>query len=315
MNTMKWLIRRELWEHKGSLVWAPATVAGALASLATLAAFAGRQISINGDIPQSVVVTGGPLEHLVQTLTQTYMASSLPLFLMLSVLVFFYCLGALHDDRRDRSILFWQSLPVSDLQTVLSKAAIALLVAPLITIAIALLLSLFILLVICLVMALHGTHIAGPVLMSPGLYRSAFNVIGMLPVYALWALPTVGWLLLVSSVARSKVFLWAVGTPLAASLLMLWAERFFQLDFNSGWIMQHVVERILLGVLPGAWFLFTSADEQVHLSMPDAGGLQVGGLLQASWQTLGSASAWLGVAAGIAMLAGAVWIRRHREEG
>jgi ABC-2 type transport system permease protein len=79
--------------------------------------------------------------------------------------------------------------------------------------------------------------------------------------------------------------------------------------------VRHVVDRILLGVVPGSWFLFTPAHEQVHLSMPDAGGFHVSGLLEASWQSLGTSSAWIGAVAGVAMLAGAVWIRRHREEG
>src|SRR3546814_20822192 len=43
------------------------------------------------------------------------------LVVVLGFVVFFYCLGALYDDRRDRSILFWKSLPVSDASTVLSK--------------------------------------------------------------------------------------------------------------------------------------------------------------------------------------------------
>ena len=48
----------------------------------------------------------------------------------------FYCLDALHGERRDRSILFWKSLPVSDLTTVLSKASIPLVMMPLLIFAI-----------------------------------------------------------------------------------------------------------------------------------------------------------------------------------
>ena len=42
----------------------------------------------------------------------------------------FYCLDALHGERRDRSILFWKSLPVSDLTTVLAKASVPCRVLP-----------------------------------------------------------------------------------------------------------------------------------------------------------------------------------------
>src|SRR5437867_8784109 len=48
----------------------------------------------------------------------------------------FYCLDSLHGERRDRSILFWKSLPVSDLTTLLSKVTIPLAVLPLVTFAI-----------------------------------------------------------------------------------------------------------------------------------------------------------------------------------
>ena len=48
----------------------------------------------------------------------------------------FYCLDALYGERRDRSILFWKSLPVSDLTTVLSKASIPIVVLPLLTFAV-----------------------------------------------------------------------------------------------------------------------------------------------------------------------------------
>jgi ABC-2 type transport system permease protein len=75
-----------------------------------------------------------------------YIAAGSPLFIMHAGVVFFYCLGALYDERRDRSILFWKSLPVSDAMTVLSKAVTALCVAPLITIALATVASLALLL-------------------------------------------------------------------------------------------------------------------------------------------------------------------------
>ena len=315
MNKMKWLIRRELWENKGSLIWAPTVVAGAIVGLAALAGVAGRQITIDGASANTVLIEGAPRDQLVSALAHTYLGSAVPLLLMLSMLVFFYCLGALNEERRDRSILFWKSLPVSDLETVLSKALVALLVAPLITLLIGFVLALLVLIIICLVLAMHGTHLTGAILATPAFYQAPLLLLGMLPVYVLWALPTVGWLLLVSSYVRSKVFLWAVGTPLILSLLMLWSEKIFHLGFDTGWFVRHVVDRILLGVVPGAWFLFSSEAEHGLQLGQDPGNLDVSLLLSASWQTLSSPAAWAGVAAGVAMLAGAVWMRRHREEG
>ena len=319
MNKMKWLIRRELWEHKGMLVWAPAVVAALIAAMASLALFMGRNISFNhdGDASQlgQVAIEGHMRDKIVDGMAQTYMAAALPLYLMLGFLVFFYCLGALHDERRDRSLLFWKSLPVSDRMTVLSKAVLALVVAPLITTAIAMVLSLFVVLCACAVLLMHGTNLFGGLLATPEFYLTPLRVLGLLPVYLLWALPTVGWLLLVSSMARSKVFLWAVGTPVVASLLLLWAERSLNLAVNANWFIEKIVDRILLGVVPGSWFLFEMHSEGVTSLADHQQLFQPNTLLAVSWNTLGSASAWLGVAAGVAMLAGAAWMRRRREEG
>jgi ABC-2 type transport system permease protein len=319
MNTMKWLIRREMWEHKGMLVWAPAVVAALIAAMASLAIFFGRTISFSHDSGESqigsVTIEGHMRDQIIDGMAQTYMATAIPLYMMLGFLVFFYCLGALHDERRDRSLLFWKSLPVSDHMTVLSKAVLALVITPLITTAIAIVLSLFVALCACIVLLMHGTNLFGGLLSNPEFYLTPLRVLGMLPVYLLWALPTVGWLLLVSSMARSKVFLWAVGIPVVSSLLLLWAERSLHLAISAGWFIEKIVDRILLGVLPGSWFLFEMHSDAVAGLVGKQEILNADTLLAASWHTLGTLSAWLGVAAGIAMLAGAAWMRRRREEG
>jgi hypothetical protein len=160
--------------------------------------------------------------RIAETLSQAYMVSAMPVLMVLGFLVFFYCLGALNDERRDRSLLFWKSLPVSDLTTVLSKLLLAVVIAPLITLGIGIVLSLVLVLAACFMLLSHGTNLFGALLSSPDFYLTPLRMIGLLPVYILWALPTVGWLLMVSSMVRSKVFLWAVGTPLVASLLLLW---------------------------------------------------------------------------------------------
>ncbi len=311
MNTMKWLIRREFWEHKGMLLWAPLAAAALVALLAGTALLLGHNINYEADGVSGpigdIVIEGNARGHMVTTMTRNYMAAALPLFMMLGVLVFFYCLGALHDERRDRSILFWKSLPISDRATVLSKALLALAVAPLLTIAIGTALSLLLLLVGCGVLLLHGSNLFGAVLASPELYLAPLRVLALLPVYVLWALPTVGWLLMVSSMARSKVFLWAVGGPLLAAMLVGWADKVLHFGLNSAWFMHAIVARILLGVAPGSWFLFTDLEDR-HLLHSDS-------VFGASWATLGNASLWIGVAAGAAMVAVAVWMRRRREEG
>ena len=317
MKTMKWLIKREMWEHKGMLVWAPAVIATLIGVLALFAAFFDKNITINSDGSPSeilsVTLEGKVRTQVIETMAQAYMAVSAPVLLVLGFLVFFYRLGALHDERRDRSLLFWKSLPVSDSMTVLSKVLLAAVVAPLITLGIGFVLSLVVLLTGSLLLLSHGTNVFGELFLTPDLYLTPLRMLGLLPLYVLWALPTVGWLLMVSSMARSKVFLWAVGTPLVTALLLLWADKAMHIGINSAWFVSNIVSRLLLSVVPGAWLLF----DEIHISMDHAPRrLPVPQtIFSESWATLGNVNVGIGVAAGAAMIAVAIWMRRRREEG
>ncbi|PLY43827.1 hypothetical protein CSZ94_07515 [Janthinobacterium sp. ROICE36] len=327
-NKLQWLLRRELWEHKGILVWTPAligvvmTVLGSLMAAATIARTKMHTaLIVNGEeISWSTVFntrTFGPRRtEIIDAVANNYTYAAAPLFLALGFLVFFYCLSALHDDRRDRSVLFWKSLPISDAQTVLSKAAIALLVAPLIVAAAASLTSLALILILSGVLAANGIHVLAELLGSAGLYLGPLRVFGLLPVYCLWALPTVGWLLMVSSWAKSKVFLWAVGLPLLLLILTVWAGKLTQTESDISWIQMHVIGRALLGTLPGSWYLFEPE------LLPQMHALAAGGshttridVFSNSWSSLALPAVWLGAAAGAALIYAAIRLRRWREEG
>ena len=117
-----WSVRRELWENR-SIYIAPLAVA-AVMLLGFLIASIGRAMSL-ADPSQRVAVLAEPTDFAALLIMGTTF-----------VVGIFYCLDALHGERRDRSILFWKSLPVSDLTTVLSKATIPLVVLPLLTFAI-----------------------------------------------------------------------------------------------------------------------------------------------------------------------------------
>jgi ABC-2 type transport system permease protein len=163
-----------------------------------------------------------------------------PSFVLLAMFLVwvFYCLDALYGERRDRSILFWKSLPVSDLTTVLSKAAIPLLVLPAVTFAIT----------AALVLALWLAHKAtglmvGLPLDSPvpfPLLRTWAMLLYGLTVMTLWRAPVYAWVLLVSAWARRATLVWAVlpfatvakleqvllGTKHLSNVLMAPAEAF-----------------------------------------------------------------------------------------
>ncbi len=313
MKTMKWLLKREMWENKGMLLWTPAVIAGLIFALVLVSIMLGHGVNfqpqIDGTPINQITIEGKMRVQIVQGLSQAYLAAAMPVLMALSLIVFFYCLSALHDERRDRSLLFWKSLPVSDLQTVLSKVLLALVVAPLITIGIGLLLSLIILATACLVLLSHGTNLFGELLITPELYLSPLRLVGLLPVYILWALPTVGWLLLVSSLARSKVFLWAVGVPVISTLLLMWAEKVLQLPLNAPWYLVNIAYRALLGVIPGVWMVF----ENIRPPIADKAEF-ASTIFGSAWGSLAGVQVWAGAVAGIAMIAASVWVRRRREE-
>lgn len=331
MNTYKWLLKREFWEHKGGFFWAPLIAGGISLLLTAMAGIAGEvmlgrapaskgidvngtHMSINGlDLgmltskmsPEDMRQFGGAVDA-------SLLASSLWPFIAMTFVVFFYCLGALYDERKDRSVLFWKSLPLSDRDTVLSKVASAVVVAPLIATAAALLTMFgFLLLASGLVMMHGGSPMQ--LLWGPGSPLTiAVQFVAAIPVYALWALPTVGWLLLCSAWARSKPFLWALMIPAFAGIFVSWFDIMQVFNLESTWFWKNIVARLLLGTVPGSWF------NVAHFNHIDADGPQVVSQvvnLQSMYSVLLTPQLWLGVVAGAAMIVAAIRLRRWRDEG
>jgi ABC-2 type transport system permease protein len=193
---------------------------------------------------------------------------------------------------------------------VLSKVGMALVVAPLIALAAATVTSVFVLVAACILAAISGLNLFG-VFAMPATWALPFEVLSLLPVYVVWALPTIGWLMMVSSWARTKVFLWAVGVPVLTGILLAWFEAIFDTGLDVQWFWKNIVARGLLSAVPGAWFGFT-----------DQGGLQVNHnhmpfseIVRQSYMSFASMHAWIGVVAGVAMIYAATRIRRWKDEG
>src|SRR5262245_47076126 len=131
----------------------------------------------------------------------------------------FYCVDGLHGERRDRSILFWKSLPVSDVTTVLAKASVPIMILPLIAFAFTV--------VTQLIMLLWGTAVLAGSGANSGTYWAQLPLFSMwlmllyhlVVVHGLWHAPIYAWLLLVSAWARRAVFLWAALPIIAISVL------------------------------------------------------------------------------------------------
>jgi ABC-2 type transport system permease protein len=121
----------------------------------------------------------------------------------------FYCLGALHNERRDRSILFWKSLPVSDLTAVLAKASIPIVLLPLLAFAITFSLQWIMLLLSSAVLAANGLPVATLWTQLSFFRMSLLLLYHLVTVHGLWEAPIYAWLLLVGAWSRRAPFLWA----------------------------------------------------------------------------------------------------------
>jgi ABC-2 type transport system permease protein len=190
-----WSVRRELWEYR-SIYIAPLAVAGVALFSFTISIIAGiweRPLRFDPGTPQKSFDMAAGLLMLTGIIVSA-----------------FYCVDALHGERRDRSILFWKSLPVSDITTVLSKASIPLVILPLLTFAITIAVQWVMLLVSSAVVLASGQSVAMLWTSLSFFQMSLLLLYHLLTAHALWPAPIYCWLLLVSGWARRAPFLWAV---------------------------------------------------------------------------------------------------------
>ena len=255
MNTFSWLVKREYWEHRGGFLWTPAIISLVFLSIMLVvlvsAEFLARQngIEINGiHLDQLRRQLGADeIEKMHSAMDVGMLTLGIPIVIGLFFVVFFYCIGALYNDRSDRSALFWKSLPISDSGTVLSKVASAAVLAPVLATLALVALQLAFLVLMSLYSLLHGIN-PFPLLWSPThLLALWFKLVLIIPVNALWALPSVGWLLLCSSFARSKPFLWAVALPIMAGVLNSWFGLMKNMSLTLDmFIMVSTIKTVLL---------------------------------------------------------------------
>ncbi len=202
---MYWSVRRELWENR-SIYIAPLAVA-AVTVFGFLIATIGRAMSTT-DLAQRRAVLEEPY--------------TFAMFLIMGaafVVGIFYSLDALHGERRDRSILFWKSLPVSDLTTVLSKASVPLVILPLFSFALTVATQLIMLLLGSTVLLASGLS-AAPLWTRVPLFQMWMMLLyHMVAVHMIWYAPIYCWMLLVSAWTRRAAFLWAILPPLAIGIV------------------------------------------------------------------------------------------------
>jgi ABC-2 type transport system permease protein len=210
MRTFYWSIRRELWEHRSiyiaPLMVAAFTLIGFLIGSAHLVAKV-RSAQSLGSI------------QLQQAIERPYGFAAMFLMGIAFLVSIFYSVEALHGERRDRSILFWKSLPVSDFTVVLSKMMIPLLIVPLITVALTIVTQVLMFLLNIVILQVNGMSLS---LLWTNLSLSRMWMMmlyHMLALHGLWFAPAYSWMLLASAWARRAAFLWAILPPIAIGVV------------------------------------------------------------------------------------------------
>jgi ABC-2 type transport system permease protein len=201
-------------------------------------------------------------------------------------------------------------MPVSDTEAVMAKVTMAAIGAPLLAWAATVIVHLVFLGMLGLFVLGHGLSPVDLVWGPAEPLSLAVRMLAMVPVNALWALPAIGWLLLVSAFARGNPFLWGVALPIAIGLAINAFDMLQALRVPDTWFWQHVVARILTSLVPVLWFVISESLDQADRTGPSPEMLVDWSLIGG---VLGSAELWIGVAAGAAMIAGAIHFRRTRE--
>ena len=281
---MYWSVRRELWESR-SIYIAPIAVAGVFlfGFLISLIGLPHRmRAALALDPAQQHELLGMPYDFVAALMMGTGILVSV-----------FYCLDALHSERRDRSILFWKSLPVSDFTTVLAKACIPLIILPLITFAVAVATHVIMLLCSSVVLLASGLSVATLWRQVSLFHMSGLLLYHLVTAHAFWPAPVYCWLLLVSGWARRAVFLWATLPVLAISgveNIVFGTARFAS-----------IVASHLIGDTPTVSFAMKNVFPTNPMTHITPGTF------------LSAPGLWIGLAVSAIFLAAAVRVRRYRE--
>jgi len=297
LHQLVMLIRRELWEHR-SLWIAPLVVAGLLLA----SSFGVHTVSFDIDGDPALQVTSGNRQALFALMQW---GLTVPQYLVMAILLTFYLVDCLYAERRDRSILFWKSLPVSDAATVASKLLVALLVVPLGVYLLAMLTNLLFS-AIWFGRASFGKALPIPISWDTVVWLKveALTFAGLV-ISILWYAPYATYLLLVSAWSRRSALVWSVLPPV---VLML-------------------VERIALGthyvrdfLSYRSWGVWNSLNLESAVNQSVIGGSHKILSLPILFDSIGFAGVlanidlWLGLIAAGGMAYATVRIRRYRDD-
>lgn len=305
MKTFVALLKREVWENPAFYV-APLVVAalillsGIYNAFYTVSKYVGyeRLVGVLATVPEvarPVMYSWWPVLVIVFNLVMVFVIG-------------FYLMDSLYADRKDRSILFWKSLPVSDSATVLSKLFTALATIPAISFIVTFASCLVLMLIFTLIIWFGGGSawdlLWKPVPLFDGTVFLAYSFL----VQSLWYVPLIGWVMLASAWARRSPFIWVVLPPIVLVILeqtLLRSTRFAEI----------LAERVV-GVIPLAYQMDHTQWEAMRDSIESGNVDNVARITDVINPTplLMSSQLWTGFIVGALFVAAAIWLRRYRDE-
>jgi ABC-2 type transport system permease protein len=292
-NTLLMLGRRELWEHRG--LWlAPLAVAVILVVMCAAAI-----LYAHPELHAAVNLNWFTADQRAAAFTGANWSLASPLYLVACIVVFYYLCDCLYAERKDRSILFWKSLPVSDELTVAAKFLIAAVVVPL---------GVYLLAAVTVLLFLGFWNLFVSLGGAPQLRvwdgaawaRAEGRQLLVVVLTSLWYAPIYAYLMLISAWARRSVLLWVSLPPTVAPLLE-W------LAFRTHYVWDFLTYRCF-----GIWRIVGLGHSQIsgphaHVLVPEFGS----GHFAAAFSNI---DLWLGVLAAVALLYAAARIRRYRDD-
>jgi ABC-2 type transport system permease protein len=232
-----------------------------------------------------------PAQH-PELIEQPYTFAAFVLMAISFIVAMFYCLDALYGERRDRSILFWKSLPVSDVTAVLAKASVPILIVPIVTFVITVIAQWIMLLLSSVVMLARGQNAAAVWGHLPLFRMSLMLLFHLLALHGIQFSPVYCWLLLVSAWARRAPLLWAVLPPLTIGVVE-------KIAFNT----RHFADFIGYLVGSGADAVPFTEDKMQMVPLT----------LIAMGRFLSTPGLWAAIAVAAALLVATIRMRRSRD--
>jgi ABC-2 type transport system permease protein len=318
MNNLMWLIKREYWENKNLYLKAPAIIGVLMLLFVCGVLLVTMHHTINVKFVDIGKLTGETVavlklnmvsrsEGIADPIIHMYYLGFISVLLLICIVASYSYLGsALLSDRMDKSILFWKSLPISDTATVVSKLAFPLVIGPLITIVFAEIVFLCLILLSGIAGWFYDIPIFTIYAKNWEIFLQPLKMLALLPVYILWALPCVAWILMVSAWAKSRALVWALGVPLLIMTAIPFLVKQLGIDHQVLLWGTEIFTHLIFGLFPFEWIMPAA----IEMKTPQ----QISDLWLYGLKTLSGWKIWVGAALGVLMLYATVQLRRYRTE-